>query len=88
MVRARLRCVCFAAYVLLKLSHDRGFRLKKPEVRVPGTDTRVAHDPRAEDPTSGTQVKRGEEVKSGDQALSEAQAQEQQLQVSRLDVRH
>ncbi|KAM5543234.1 hypothetical protein V8D89_003108 [Ganoderma adspersum] len=52
----------------------------KPEVRVPGTDTRVAHDPRSEDPTSGTQVKQGEEVKSGDQALSEAQQKEQQLQ--------
>ena len=56
-------------------------------MRVPGTEIRVAHDPRAEDSTSGTQVKQGEEVKSGDQALSEAQEKEQQLQVSRLDVR-
>ena len=42
-------------------------------MQVPGTDARIAHDPRSDDPLSGTQVQQGDEVEPGDQALSEAQ---------------
>ncbi|KAI0373547.1 hypothetical protein BV20DRAFT_937833 [Pilatotrama ljubarskyi] len=44
-----------------------------PEVQVPGTDIRVAHHPRSEDPAAGTAIKKGDEVKRGDEALAEAQ---------------
>ncbi|EIW62517.1 uncharacterized protein TRAVEDRAFT_112944 [Trametes versicolor FP-101664 SS1] len=44
-----------------------------PEVQLPGTDVRVAHHPRAEDPASGTAIKHGDEVKRGDVAYDEAQ---------------
>ncbi|KAI0328370.1 hypothetical protein GY45DRAFT_1005773 [Cubamyces sp. BRFM 1775] len=44
-----------------------------PEVNVPGTDIRVAHHPRAEDPAAGTKIQKGDEVKRADEALAEAQ---------------
>lgn len=43
-----------------------------PEAQIPGTDIHVAHHPRSEDPTAGTAIKHGNEVKRGDEALSEA----------------
>ncbi|KAI0768823.1 hypothetical protein BD413DRAFT_561805 [Trametes elegans] len=45
-----------------------------PEVSVPGTDIRVAHHPRADDPAAGTAIKNGDKVERGDEALNEAQA--------------
>ncbi|TBU30300.1 hypothetical protein BD311DRAFT_236054 [Dichomitus squalens] len=51
-----------------------------PEFQIPGTDARIAHDPRSDDPTSGTKFKHGDEVKPGDQALNEAQQKKDEFE--------
>ncbi|RPD78550.1 hypothetical protein L226DRAFT_543850 [Lentinus tigrinus ALCF2SS1-7] len=50
-----------------------------PEVKIPGTDTRVAHHPRADDPAKGTAIKQGDEVKRGDEAMNEAQQRKEEV---------
>ncbi|KAI0819333.1 hypothetical protein BC628DRAFT_1498440 [Trametes gibbosa] len=50
-----------------------------PEVQVPGTDVRVAHHPRADDPAAGTAIKHGDQVTRGDEALDEAQHRKEEL---------
>ncbi|KAI9059164.1 hypothetical protein FKP32DRAFT_1580513 [Trametes sanguinea] len=50
-----------------------------PEVQVPGTDIRVAHHPRADDPAAGTKIQKGDEVKRGDEALAEAQQKKEEF---------
>ncbi|KAI0737543.1 hypothetical protein C8Q80DRAFT_1276300 [Daedaleopsis nitida] len=50
-----------------------------PEAQVPGTDIRVAHHPRADDPAAGTAIKHGDEVKRGDQAMDEARYKKEEF---------
>ncbi|KAH9851443.1 hypothetical protein C2E23DRAFT_732995 [Lenzites betulinus] len=50
-----------------------------PEVQVPGTDVRVAHQPRSDDATSGTAIKHGDQVMRGDEALDQAQRKRDQF---------
>ncbi|KAI0744977.1 hypothetical protein C8Q76DRAFT_764414 [Earliella scabrosa] len=50
-----------------------------PEVQLPGTDIRVAHHPRSDDAAAGTAIKKGDEVKRGDEAISEAQQKKEEF---------
>ena len=51
-------------------------------MQIPGTDTRVAHDPHSGgDAISASEVKQGDDVMRGDQALGEAQQRAREYKV-------